>query len=29
MTSTTFGTGTQNVRRFDFPSLAYFSLPEK
>ena len=29
ITSTTFGTGTQNVRRVDFPSLGYFSLPKK
>ena len=28
-TSTTLGTGTQNVRRVDFPSSAYFSLPGK
>ena len=27
ITSTTFGTGTQNVRRVDFPSSAYFSPP--
>ena len=29
ISSTTFGTGTQNVRRVDFPSSAYFSLPGK
>ena len=29
ITSTTFGTGTQNVRRVDFPSSAYFSLRGK
>ena len=29
ITSTTFGTGTQNVRRVDFPSSAHFSLPGK
>ena len=29
LTSTTFGTGTQNVRCVDFPSSAYFSLPGK
>ena len=29
ITSTRFGTGTQNVRRVDFPSSAYFSLPGK
>ena len=29
ITSTTFGTGPQNVRRVDFPSSAYFSLPGK
>ena len=26
ITSTIFGTGTQNVRRVDFPSAAYFSF---
>ena len=25
--STTFGTGTKNVRRVDLPNSAYFSLP--
>ena len=29
ITSTTFGTETQNERRVDFPSLAYFILPGK
>ena len=29
ITSTAFGTGTQNVRRVDFPSSACFSLPIK
>ena len=29
ITSTRFGTGTENVRRVDFPSSAYFSLPGK
>ena len=27
ITSKTFGTGTQNIRRINFPSLACFSLP--
>ena len=29
ITSTTFGTGTQNVRCIDFPSSVYFSPPGK
>ena len=29
ITSTSFGTGTQNIRRIDFPSSAYFSHPGK
>ena len=28
-TSTSFGTGTQNVRRVDFPSTEHLSLPGK
>ena len=27
--SATFGTGAQNVRRVDFPSSTYFSVPGK
>ena len=27
VTSTIFGSGTQNVRRVDFPGLSYVSLP--
>ena len=29
ITLTAFDTGTQNVKRVDFPSSAYFSFPEK
>ena len=29
ITSTTFGNGTQNVRRVDFSRSAYFNLPGK
>ena len=29
ITSTIFGTGTQNIRRIDFLDSAYFSLPGK
>ena len=29
ITSTSFGTGTQNVRYLDFTSSAYFNLPGK
>ena len=29
ITSIAFGNGTQSARHVDFPSSAYFSLPEK